>query len=75
MAQDWNQQVIVDNRPGAGGVLGTELGAKANPDGYTLTMAVSSAFGINPKLYPNTSYNVLKDFGRFPIWASRRRRW
>ena len=62
MAQDWNQQVIVDNRPGAGGVLGTELGAKANPDGYTLTMAVSSAFGINPTLYPNTSYNVLKDF-------------
>jgi len=54
--------VIVDNRPGAGGVLGTELGAKANPDGYTLTMAVSSAFGINPTLYPNTSYNVLKDF-------------
>ena len=62
MAQDWNQQVIVDNRPGAGGVLGTELGAKANPDGYTLTMAVSSAFGINPTLYPNTSYNVLRDF-------------
>ena len=49
MAQDWNQQVIVDNRPGAGGVLGTELGAKANPDGYTLTMAVSSAFGINQR--------------------------
>jgi tripartite-type tricarboxylate transporter receptor subunit TctC len=52
----------VDNRPGAGGVLGTEIGAKANPDGYTLTMAVSSAFGINPTLYPNTSYNVLRDF-------------
>jgi tripartite-type tricarboxylate transporter receptor subunit TctC len=62
MSQDWNQQVIVDNRPGAGGVLGTEIGAKANPDGYTLTMAVSSAFGINPTLYPNTSYNVLRDF-------------
>ena len=62
MGQDWNQQVVVDNRPGAGGVLGTELGAKANPDGYTLTMAVSSAFGINPTLYPNTSYNVQRDF-------------
>ena len=56
------QQVIVDNRPGAGGVLGTEMGAKANPDGYTLTMAVSSAFGINPTLYPNTSYNIIRDF-------------
>jgi tripartite-type tricarboxylate transporter receptor subunit TctC len=62
IAQDWNQQVVVDNRPGAGGVLGTEMGAKASPDGYTLTMAVSSAFGINPTLYPNTSYNVLRDF-------------
>jgi tripartite-type tricarboxylate transporter receptor subunit TctC len=62
MSQDWGQQVIVDNRPGAGAVLGTEMGAKANPDGYTLTMAVSSAFGINPTLYPNTSYNILRDF-------------
>ncbi len=62
MGQEWNQQVVVDNRPGAGGVLGTEMGAKAPPDGYTLTMAVSSAFGINPTLYPNTSYNVLRDF-------------
>ncbi|MEO7727042.1 MAG: tripartite tricarboxylate transporter substrate binding protein [Burkholderiales bacterium] len=62
IGQDWNQQVVVDNRPGAGGVVGTEIGAKAPPDGYTLTMAVSSAFGINPTLYPNTSYNVLRDF-------------
>ena len=62
MGQDWGQQVVVDNRPGAGGVVGTEMGAKANPDGYTLTMAVSSAFGINPTLYPNTSYDVLRDF-------------
>jgi tripartite-type tricarboxylate transporter receptor subunit TctC len=62
MGQDWNQQVIVDNRPGAGGVLGTELGAKANPDGYTLTMAVSATFGINPTLYPDTSYKILRDF-------------
>ena len=62
MGQDWSQQVIVDNRPGAGGVLGTEMGAKANPDGYTLTMAVSAAFGINPTLYPNTSYNIIRDF-------------
>jgi len=38
------------------------MGAKANPDGYTLTMAVSAAFGINPTLYPNTSYNIVRDF-------------
>ena len=55
MSAKFGQQVIVDNRPGAGGVLGTEIGAKANPDGYTLTMAVSSAFGINPTLYSETA--------------------
>lgn len=58
----WGQQVIVENRPGAGAVLGTELGAKATPDGYTLTMAVSSAFGINPSLYAKLPYDVLRDF-------------
>jgi tripartite-type tricarboxylate transporter receptor subunit TctC len=62
MSQDWNQQVVVDNRPGAGGVVGTEIGAKASPDGYTLTMAVSAAFGINPSLYKNLPYDVVKDF-------------
>ena len=62
MSQDWGQQVIVDNRPGAGAVLGTEMGAKAPPDGYTLTMAVSSAFGINPTLYAKLPYDAIRDF-------------
>jgi len=62
MSEDWGHQVIVDNRPGAGAIVGTELGAKANPDGYTLTMAVSSAFGINPSLYSRLPYDVLRDF-------------
>ncbi len=62
MSEDWGQQVIVDNRPGAGAIVGTELGAKATPDGYTLTMAVSSAFGINPTLYSKLPYDVLRDF-------------
>jgi tripartite-type tricarboxylate transporter receptor subunit TctC len=62
MSQDWGQQVVIDNRPGAGGVVGTELGAKAAPDGYTLTMAVSSAFGINPTLYAKLPYDAIKDF-------------
>lgn len=62
MSDDWGQQVIVDNRPGAGAIVGTELGAKATPDGYTLTMAVSSAFGINPSLYTRLPYDVLRDF-------------
>ena len=58
----FNQQVIVDNRPGAGAVLGTEIGARATPDGHTLTMAVSSAFGINPTLYAKLPYDAIKDF-------------
>lgn len=62
MSRDWNQQVVVDNRPGAGGVLGTDMGAKAPPDGYTLTMAVSAAFGINPSLYSKLPYDIIKDF-------------
>jgi len=66
MSEDWHQQVIVDNRPGAGAILGTEMGAKAAPDGYTLTMAVSSAFGINPTLYTKLPYDAVKDFA--PIY-------
>ena len=62
MSRDWNQQVVVDNRPGAGGVLGTDMGAKAPPDGYTLTMAVSAAFSINPSLYSKLPYDIIKDF-------------
>jgi tripartite-type tricarboxylate transporter receptor subunit TctC len=62
LGDDWGQQVIVDNRPGAGGIVGTEMGAKAPPDGYTLTMAVSSAFGINPTLYSKLPYDAIKDF-------------
>src|SRR6188768_291203 len=62
LSASFNQQVIVDNRPGAGGVLGTEIGAKATPDGHTLTMAVSSAFGINPTLYSKLPYDAVRDF-------------
>jgi len=62
LTETWGQQVVVDNRPGAGGVVGTEIGAKAAPDGYTLTMAVSSAFGINPSLYAKLPYDAIRDF-------------
>ena len=58
----WGQPVIVDNRPGAGAIIGTEAAAKSPADGYTLVMAVSSAFGINPGLVPNLPYDVMRDF-------------
>jgi tripartite-type tricarboxylate transporter receptor subunit TctC len=54
--------VVVDNRPGAGAIVGTEIGARAAPDGYTLTMGVSSAFGINPTLYSKLPYDAVRDF-------------
>jgi tripartite-type tricarboxylate transporter receptor subunit TctC len=62
LTEAWGQPVVVDNRPGAGAVIGTEAAAKAAPDGYTLVMAVSSAFGINPGLVPNLPYDVMRDF-------------
>src|SRR5438105_15455327 len=45
------QPVIADSRPGAGGTLGTDIGAKASPDGYTITIAVLGPIGLAPTLY------------------------
>jgi tripartite-type tricarboxylate transporter receptor subunit TctC len=57
----WNQQVIVDNRPGAGGNIATDLVAKAPPDGYTLLIAPST-HAIVPNLYSKLPFDTLKDF-------------
>jgi tripartite-type tricarboxylate transporter receptor subunit TctC len=62
LTEAWGQPVLVDNRPGAGAVIGTEAAAKSPADGYTMVMAVSSAFGINPGLVPNLPYDVMRDF-------------
>ncbi|APV48223.1 hypothetical protein BWI17_00115 [Betaproteobacteria bacterium GR16-43] len=56
------QPFVIDNRPGAGGVLGTEAAARAAPDGYTLVMAPISSFSINVALQPNLPYVPLRDF-------------
>jgi tripartite-type tricarboxylate transporter receptor subunit TctC len=58
----WGQQVIVDNRAGAQGNIGTAAGARAAPDGYTLTFAHQGALVINPHIYKDTGYDTLKDF-------------
>jgi len=55
------QSVITDNRPGAGGNIGTVVVAKAPPDGYTL-LVVSNSFAINPSLYRDAGYDAIKDF-------------
>jgi tripartite-type tricarboxylate transporter receptor subunit TctC len=56
------QQFIVDNRPGASGIIGTEIGAKATADGYTLTMSSVGAFSGNPHLFAKLPYDPLRDF-------------
>lgn len=56
------QQVVVDNRPGASGIVGTEHVAKSQPDGYTLLFGTAATHAINVKLYKNLPYDPLKDF-------------
>src|SRR5215469_10712305 len=61
LSQRLNQQFIVDNRPGAGSNIGTEIAAKATPDGYTLYVAVSTN-AVNQTLYQNLNFNFARDF-------------
>jgi tripartite-type tricarboxylate transporter receptor subunit TctC len=56
------QQFIVENRPGAGGNLGTASVARSKPDGYTLLLTADSAYVINPALYKSTGWDAKKDF-------------
>ncbi len=60
MSDNWNQQVVVDNRGGAGGTLGTNMVAKATPDGYTL-LVHSIAFSMNAALYAKLPFDPVKD--------------
>lgn len=61
LAESWGHQVIVDNRPGAGTIVGTDIVAKSPADGYTLLLA-STALAINVQLYPKLPFDVLRDF-------------
>ena len=62
LGEQWGQQVIVDNRAGAQGNIGTAAGAKAAADGYTITFAHQGALVINPHLYRDPGYDTLRDF-------------
>jgi tripartite-type tricarboxylate transporter receptor subunit TctC len=61
-AEALGQQVIVDNRAGASGILGSELASKASPDGYTLAMGTSNTMAANVAMFPKLSYDPLRDF-------------
>jgi tripartite-type tricarboxylate transporter receptor subunit TctC len=70
LAESLGQQVIVENRPGAGGSIGAEAVARAAPDGYTLLMGHIGTLAVNPSLYPKLGYDVLRDFA--PVaWVAR----
>ncbi len=65
----FNQQVIVDNRPGAGGNIGEEIVAKAPPDGYTVLLAFSGHV-VNPSLYPKLPFDAVRDFAPITMLAT-----
>jgi tripartite-type tricarboxylate transporter receptor subunit TctC len=58
----WGQPVVVDNRAGAGGNVGSAYVAKAPPDGHTIVLGVTGSHGINVSLYPNMPYHPVRDF-------------
>lgn len=62
LAEQLGQQVVIDNKAGAGGTVGTDLVAKAKPDGYTLLFGTAATHGINISLYKTLPYDPLKDF-------------
>jgi tripartite-type tricarboxylate transporter receptor subunit TctC len=62
MFEVWKQQIVIDNRTGANGIIGTELAARAAPDGYTVYFGNLATLAVNPNLYAKLPYDVARDF-------------
>ena len=62
MQKSFGQSVVVENKPGAGGNIGAEAGAKAAPDGYTLTLVAHGFMSVNPHVYKSLGYDSIRDF-------------
>jgi tripartite-type tricarboxylate transporter receptor subunit TctC len=70
LSERWGTQVVVENRPGAGGTVGTAVAARAAPDGYTLLMGSSTLMSVNPHLYQKLTYDTVRDFTPVALVAS-----
>jgi len=70
LSDSLGQQMVIDNRPGAGGVLGAELAAKSPPDGYTLFLGGVGSHAINPNLHERLPYDPVRDFAPVILLAS-----
>jgi len=70
LSQAWKQPVVIENKPGASGNIGMEAGARAEPDGYTLTLAPTGNLTVNPMLFPNLPFNTRKDFTPISVLAA-----
>ena len=62
LGEQWGRPVVIDNRPGAGGVLGADIAAKATPDGYTLLLGSNSTFAVNAAVFRKLPFDVTRDF-------------
>jgi tripartite-type tricarboxylate transporter receptor subunit TctC len=69
LAEAWNQQIVIDNRAGAGGLVAFEMTAKANPDGYTL-LATSPSFAIQPSIAAKLPFDPIRDFAPITLATS-----
>jgi tripartite-type tricarboxylate transporter receptor subunit TctC len=69
LTEAWGQQVVVDNRPGAGTIIGTQIAARAVPDGHTLLLSSIATHAIAPNLYAKPGYDPVKDFAPITLLA------
>ena len=70
ITERWSQQVVIENRVGASGMIGTELASKAAPDGYTLLLGNTTTLAVNPALYPKLAYDPIKSFAPVTPFAT-----
>jgi tripartite-type tricarboxylate transporter receptor subunit TctC len=70
LTEAWGQQVLVENRPGAGGTVGVDYVAKSPPDGHTMVFGHVGTFGFGPSLYSKLPYDAVKDFAPIVLYAA-----